>query len=69
MNKVKKIWVIKDTEDGRFWMVDETGKVQWPPEKEQSRYKMSNFAFDRGADEVKHDYDLVKYDGSGGIGT
>ena len=61
----KKVWAIKMTEEGKFWMVDETGEMQWSPVEEQSRTQMANFAFDHGADEVLHDYDLVKVDGSG----
>ena len=67
----KKVWVIKMTDEtsaagpGKFWMLDETGEMQWSPVEEQSRTKMANFAFDHGADEVLHDYDLVKVDGSG----
>lgn len=61
----KKVWVIKMTDEGKFWMLDEKGEMQWSPVEEQSRTRMSNFAFDHGADEVLHDYDLVKVDGSG----
>lgn len=64
----KKVWKIHVTEDGhpagagKFWMVDHEGEMQWSPSEEQSRMKMAAFAFGHGADEVKHDYDLIKYD-------
>lgn len=60
--RTKSIWLIKDTPEGKFFLLDETGAVRC---KDESRFKMSNFAFDHGADEVRHEYDLVKYDGSG----
>jgi len=65
--RVKSVWVIKVTDEtsaagsGKFWMVDNEGEMQWSPVEEQSRHKMAEFAFDHGADEVRHDYDLVKY--------
>lgn len=69
MNKKepKKVWAIKVTDEssaagpGKFWMVDHEGEMVWSPVEEQSRHRMTNFAFDHGADEVRHDYDLVKY--------
>lgn len=54
----KKIWRIRTTEDGQFYLVDENGVEQ---SKEQSRHKLFELATDRGADEVVHDYDCVKF--------
>jgi len=63
----KRVWVIRVTNEkdaagpGRFWMIDETGEMQWSPLEEQLLHSMANYAFDHGADEVLHDYDLIKY--------
>lgn len=58
----KKVFVIKVTDEGKFWMLDHEGEMVWSPVEAQSRTKMVNLAFTLGADEVLHDYDLVKYD-------
>ena len=63
----KKVWAIKMTEDRKFYMVDENGKIVWPSTGEQSRNRMFDFAVEHGADEVRHDYDMVAADGSGGF--
>lgn len=53
----KKKWKIQ-VEDGKFVLVDDLGNVQ---SRDQSRHKLFEIATDRGADEVTHDYDNVKY--------
>ena len=57
MNDKKKVWVIELNNDG-FFMVDHEGEMQWSPAEEQTVWKMSEFAFNCGADEVRHNYDL-----------
>jgi len=57
----KKVWIIRDSPEG-FYMVDHEGEMRWSPTERQSRHAMAIFAFEAGADEVLHDYDLVKYD-------
>jgi hypothetical protein len=54
----KKVWKIQVTEDGKFVLVDELDVVR---SREQSRHKLFELATEGGADEVKHDYDNVKY--------
>lgn len=64
--KEKKIWrltlensAVTLTADGdTFHLYDETGKLIM---NDVSRHKLTDFAFDHGADEVLHDYDLVKH--------
>lgn len=56
----KRVWKIL-VEEGLFLMVDHEGTVQWTSAMGQSRQKMFEYAIDRGADEVCHDYDNVKY--------
>ncbi len=65
--KPKKVWKIRVKEstngspEALFYMVDENDHIVWKPENGQSRHDMFNFAVERGADEVTHDYDCVKY--------
>ena len=63
----KKVWKIRVKEstngspDALFYMVDENDNITYPTTSEQSRHKMFEYAIEHGADEVKHDYDNVKY--------
>lgn len=57
----KKIWKIRTTEEGQFYLVDENDSIVSPTTGTQSRHKLFELATDKGADEVKHDYDNVKY--------
>jgi hypothetical protein len=65
--KVKKIYKIraKESTNGApevlFYLVDENDNVVSPATGTQSRHKLFELAIERGADEVKHDYDCIKH--------
>lgn len=59
--KEKKVWTIKVDGDGLFFMENEEGTIVWPTTKLQSRFKMAEHAFEKGATDVHHNYDLLKY--------
>ena len=61
--KAKRVWKLRyeislKEGDMRFVLYDDTGLLIM---SDTSRTKLSDFAFDHGADEVLHDYDCVKY--------
>lgn len=63
MKKAKRIWKLRfevslSAGDERFCLYDDTGLLIM---SDVSRHKLTDFAFDHGADEVLHDYDLVKH--------
>jgi len=60
--RVKVVWAIKATEAGTFYIVDDHGKTHGQPVTKHLRPRLSDIAFEHGADEVLHDYDLVKHD-------
>lgn len=64
MKKVKVKWAIRlGEEPGTFVLVDDGGTVRQGPIV--SRDALAEFAFNSGADELVHDYDLVKYPAGG----
>lgn len=57
----KRVWRIRVSPEGLFYMVDNEGETRWTSANGQSRHKMFEYAVEKGADEVVHDYDCVKY--------
>lgn len=67
--KQKSIWRIEHDGTGFLLITPEgaaiAGFTGVNPVQEATPGKLADYAFERGADEVKHDYDLVKHQGSG----
>ena len=62
----KPIWVIRfNPVTKEFLLVDMDCEIRMRSKHEYMRNRMSSFAFDQGAAEIIHDYDLVAIDGSG----
>lgn len=53
-----KLWRITEIGELEYALVDDTGTVR---RTHESPSRLSEWAFDNGADEVRHEYDNVKH--------